>query len=258
MKRNKLIWFYIFTIILTVVLGGAGGALFDETNPTHYAIILAMAQSAPAFGLLLVCAFGRDWDAFGEMKWCVPFKKIIWIFAAAIIPVVFIGGSALILSVTGTPFVKSAFGAAEAISVAITASVIGAAGEEIGWRGFMLPVLHKKHNLLISAATTGFLWGLWHFGKIQLFGIAGYLLFTLLCVEFTVLMAWIFKKAGNSLIPMIVFHAMINISSLSFLNEREGFAFYAAACIIGGVLCGIVILADKTAFFSRVEEEHNA
>jgi membrane protease YdiL (CAAX protease family) len=242
-------------MIFTVILGVIGGTLLDVSNYAHYAIMLAMAQAAPTLGLLLVCVFGRDFNAFKEMNRSISRKKIIWILPAVLIPVIFIGGSALVLSFTGMPYVKGAYNSAGALSVIIIATIIGATGEEIGWRGFMFPVLHKKHNLFTSAVVTGLLWGLWHFGKIQLSGVTGYLLFTLLCVEFTVLMAWILKKANNSLIPMIVFHTVINTCSVLLINEREGFSFYAAACIIGGVLCCLIIMLNRTAFFSQIDNK---
>ena len=256
MKKHKLIWFYIFTLVFTVILGGIGGTLLDESNYSHYAIMLTMTQSSPTLGLFLICVFSKNFIAFKGIKWYIAPKKLIWLLSATIIPAILIVGSAVILSVTGTAYVTGAYNSFTALLIVIIASVLGATGEEIGWRGFMLPVLHKKHNLLISSIITGVLWGVWHFGKIQLFGITGYLLFTLLCVEFTILMAWILIKANRSIIPMIVFHSLINIFSVLFLNEREGIAFYIAACIIGCVLCGIIILTNKTLFFTQTIDKN--
>ena len=34
--------------------------------------------------------------------------------------------------------------------------------EEIGWRGFALPRLQKRHNALIATLIVGILWALWH------------------------------------------------------------------------------------------------
>ena len=46
---------------------------------------------------------------------------------------------------------------------ALAAFLTGPIGEELGWRGFLVPELFKKHSLLVSSVMTGVLWGLWHY-----------------------------------------------------------------------------------------------
>ena len=36
-------------------------------------------------------------------------------------------------------------------------------GEEIGWRGFLVPELAKKHSFPATAIITGFIWAIWHY-----------------------------------------------------------------------------------------------
>ena len=40
--------------------------------------------------------------------------------------------------------------------------ILGSCGEELGWRGFMLPQLLKKHSLFTSSLLIGIFWGIWH------------------------------------------------------------------------------------------------
>ncbi len=52
----------------------------------------------------------------------------------------------------------------QVILIIIVGSLYGtlvAAGKEIGWRGFALPELLKRHNLLITSLIVGIFWGLW-------------------------------------------------------------------------------------------------
>ncbi|MCL1820047.1 MAG: CPBP family intramembrane metalloprotease [Oscillospiraceae bacterium] len=246
MKKHKIIWFYVFTIIFTVILGGTFAALLDAENPAQYAISLAGAQLSPLCGLLLLCLFGKDFTPFKEMNWKISSSnKLILVLLAVLIPVFIICGSALTLSAIGKPYVPGAFNTAVPLVIVTVASIIGSIGEEVGWRGFMLPAFREKHSLLFSSVFTGLLWGAWYFGKISLFGITGYLLFVLMVTEWSVLMAWIFYKTGKSLPLMIAFHFVINICSVLMLNEREGISFYIAGCIVGGLLCLIVIVTNK-------------
>lgn len=53
----------------------------------------------------------------------------------------------------------------QVILIIIVGSLYGtlvAAGEEIGWRGFALPELLKRHNPLIASLIVGIFLGLWH------------------------------------------------------------------------------------------------
>jgi len=36
-------------------------------------------------------------------------------------------------------------------------------GEEIGWRGFLVPELYKNNSFLKTAMISGAIWALWHY-----------------------------------------------------------------------------------------------
>jgi membrane protease YdiL (CAAX protease family) len=253
MKKHKIVWFYIFTIIFTVIIGGVFTVMLDVSSPVQYAISLAGAQMSPLCGLLLVCLCGNNFTPFKEMNWKIlSSHKFLWIMLSIIIPAFIICGSALILGFLGKEYVSGIFNTAFMLVIIIIASVMGSIGEETGWRGFLLPAFREKHSLLVSSVFTGLLWGAWHFGKIPLFGIIGYLLFILLVTEWTVLMSWIFNNTGKSLPLMVLFHSVINICSVLVLNEREGILFYIVGCVIGGLLCLTVILADNKKFIGNL------
>lgn len=88
------------------------------------------------------------------------------------------------------------------------------AGEEFGWRGFLLPRLQKKYNALISSLIIGLVWGVWH---LPLFLIKGdfhehipFLLFVLQDVALAVILTWIYNNTRGSLLPVHLFHAASN------------------------------------------------
>lgn len=92
-----------------------------------------------------------------------------------------------------------------------------ALGEEIGWRGLLLPELAKTNSLARAALISGLIWTAWHM-PILLFG--GYnagapawygaACFTLLATGISFPMAWLTMKSG-SLWPAAVLHASHNI-----------------------------------------------
>jgi membrane protease YdiL (CAAX protease family) len=87
-------------------------------------------------------------------------------------------------------------------------------GEEIGWRGFLVPELAKRYNFATTAIISGLIWALWHYPIFLLAdGYNGgtpvwyYLpLFTLLLPLMSFIWTWMRLKSG-SLWPGVVLHA---------------------------------------------------
>jgi len=79
-----------------------------------------------------------------------------------------------------------------------------ALGEEIGWRGFLVPELSKGLGFTGTALVSGLIWAVWHYpGMIFAdYGSGvplwyGMICFTVMAVGFSVVMAWIRLKSGS-------------------------------------------------------------
>jgi uncharacterized protein len=89
-------------------------------------------------------------------------------------------------------------------------------GEEIGWRGFLVPELAKRHDFVRTALISGAIWALWHY-PLLLFGsyhpptpIWFYLpVFTVTVVTINFLWTWMRLRSG-SIWPCVVLHAAHN------------------------------------------------
>lgn len=97
---------------------------------------------------------------------------------------------------------------------AIAVSMWVQAGEEIGWRGYALPLMSKKFGLAMSSILLGIIWATWH---LPLFYITAadtfnqsFPLYLLQVTGLSVIMAWLFWKVNGNLLPLMVFHAAIN------------------------------------------------
>jgi len=93
----------------------------------------------------------------------------------------------------------------------------GALGEEIGWRGFLVPELSKTMGFTATALISGIIWAVWHFpiliwGDYNAGTPAWYSLpcFTIMVVEAAFVFAWIRLKSG-SLWTATMLHASHNI-----------------------------------------------
>jgi uncharacterized protein len=98
-------------------------------------------------------------------------------------------------------------------------------GEEIGWRGFLVPELAKRNSFSATAIISGFIWALWHY---PIFLFAGgynggtpvwyYLpLFTVLLPVMSFVWAWMRLKSG-SIWPGVVLHAAHNTFIQQFFD----------------------------------------
>lgn len=91
--------------------------------------------------------------------------------------------------------------------------IIGGGIEEIGWRGFLQPMLQKKYSVLTSAAIVSVIWTFWH---IPLWWINGsnqssmsLVWFSLTCFSLSLLLSFIWNKY-ESIYLCVLFHAAIN------------------------------------------------
>ena len=88
------------------------------------------------------------------------------------------------------------------------------AGEEIGWRGFALPLLTKKFGLPISTLLLGLIWASWH---LPLFFVKGadtysqsFPLYLIQVTAVSVVIGWLYWRTRGSLLLTMILHAAIN------------------------------------------------
>jgi membrane protease YdiL (CAAX protease family) len=90
----------------------------------------------------------------------------------------------------------------------------GGLGEELGWRGVMLPALQERMEPLRASLIIGVAHGIWH---LPAYG-AGVLFLTLFTVSGSIVFTWIYNNTeGNVFLPALM-HATAN-ASLPFLEQ---------------------------------------
>lgn len=117
-------------------------------------------------------------------------------------------------------------------TVGMAGSCISALGEELGWRGFLVPQLAKVMPFGGVALTSGVIWSLWHYPLILFAnyhgaGPAWYSLmcFTVMVIGISFLFAWMRLKSRSVWTGMFL-HASHNIFIQSFFDPltRPGLA----------------------------------
>lgn len=87
-------------------------------------------------------------------------------------------------------------------------------GEEIGWRGYVLPRLQEKHGALLASLVIGVMWGLWHLPefwmKSNFHNQIPLVLFLLQDIALSIVLTWLYNGTGQSLLIVNLFHAASN------------------------------------------------
>ncbi|MFC1962852.1 type II CAAX prenyl endopeptidase Rce1 family protein [Chloroflexota bacterium] len=94
-------------------------------------------------------------------------------------------------------------------------------GEELGWRGFLLPRLQARHSALVASIIVGIVWGLWHVPLFMVEGMSptyefgqayGVIPATLghmvvITIPWAILYTWFYNNTKGSLLLAFVFHS---------------------------------------------------
>lgn len=131
--------------------------------------------------------------------------------------------------------------------------IIQCFGEELAWRGYLLPKLSEKLSIQKAVLINGVIWGLWHSPIIAMgynygneYPILGIVAMILFCVVIGIISSYLFYRT-KSIWCSILFHASINgidkwtPSSMFMSNEVNRFVGPDLLGIIGGI--GFIIIA---------------
>jgi CAAX protease family protein len=156
------------------------------------------------------------------LQWRVGWKWYLAPFLLA--PALIIGGVYLNAALTGVPPDFSAimaykiFGKSAYLPLFILPFFMVdfiANGEEIGWRGYVLPRLQAKYGALSSALILGVIWGFWHLPKYlthwEAVSFAWFMAHTTIV---SVLYTWLYNGTKGSLLLVTLFHAASNATGV--------------------------------------------
>lgn len=208
-ERYSLAIFLIFTPLLSLAI-----PLFLSLPPEIIPLLIALI---PAIMAVILTALTAGRKGVGVLlrkryQWRVGLK---WYFIAM--------GLALVLRLTMS-LLALVFGWIPAIQVRPWSPVefviigsfilIGGAMEELGWRGYALPKLLARRSVLFSALFSGVIWGGLHLSLNlpgQMNAGAHWLPTILQLIALSVILTWLFVRAGGSIVMPVLFHAGQNL-----------------------------------------------
>ena len=133
------------------------------------------------------------------------------------------------------------------LGLAVMTWVTGALGEELGWRGFLLPRLQRWLAAVPASLVVGVLWSLWHLPRWFLPGRPWETLpfwsFAATALFSSVLYTWLVNGTGGSLLLVSAFHFSVNFanSSISIFGCVPDTAYFSIIAVLYALAAAVVI-----------------
>lgn len=129
-------------------------------------------------------------------------------------------------------------------------------GEEMGWRGYVLPRLQAKHSALTSTLILGVIWSLWHLPKfVSHWDTLTFLWFVVDTMAKAILLTWMYNNTKGSLLLVTLFHASFNTAAvfLPMANTvtGENLGLYAYEALFSTLAAIVVTIVAGSENLSR-------
>lgn len=157
-----------------------------------------------------------------------------------------------------------------ALAVAALAwPLIAALGEELGWRGWLLPRLSGRMGLLPASILLGLLWGLWHlpadFIGLKHYGGWFWLAFLIngpvVLTAHSVIAACIWQRSSSrrSLFAAVLYHASVTASAiLAPVSDLEAPGALIPATLTAGLLWTIALDIARSDVFAGESQDQTS
>lgn len=259
------VWFYLITITIAFALGPITTYLCDRKGLKQLQFpLLLLALCVPCITAITMIysshsevLIGDFWRRLFLIHWNPVYLLFILLFMPCIICLatwisLFFGYSKEQFSLTKELSVMKGWSILGIVIPLILAPLV----EELGWRGYGVDSLRVYFNLFTTSLLFGFLWAVWHlpaffmkgFYHNQLWhqGKIYVLNFFVSVFVVAILMNWVYYKTGRSIPAVILFHSILNLSSMVLRTEQ--FTKCIATLLIT-IVTILVIVYDNAFFF---------
>jgi len=222
---------------------------FGSKNAAFYVFGLMWSPGVSAIITSLI--FQKSLRSIG-WKWGKTRYQLLGIF----LPIVYAAVSYSVVWLVGSGRIDRDFSVdtVEFLTVGILFSLLFALGEEIGWRGYLVPRLSKVMSFTSVCLVSGVIWSVWHYPLIIFSGYHGgtSVLYSLIC--FTIMVtgtsfayAWL-RLISGSVWTAMFFHGMHNHFIQGFfdpLTADTGITPYiigefGAALAVAGIIVAFI------------------
>jgi membrane protease YdiL (CAAX protease family) len=271
-KRHPIITFFVLTYVITWAIESPLVFLTDSVTATQGLVLVILASNVPSAVAIVLTAVVLGRGALRKLLGRLLIWRIspFWYLVVFLGPVALTGGVVLLNALMGGPALSlgmTLVGAA--IFFAFSVVPGSALGEEIGWRGYVLPRLQSRMSALSASLLIAPIWALWHL-PLWLTGEPGrtptlYTGFLVSAFALSIISTWVYNSTGGSLLMVVLAHATVNLP-LTLVRDDLGaqatvpvllyFGLLIVAAIVVVIVAGPKHLSRKRT--KQVQEEEGA
>ncbi len=254
LRKNSLRLLLLFAVILAfgiVISLNAAHAIRDFTAVTSVVVLtialISLAYFSPWNHRLLNPATGEI-QRKGNGRWII--------FTTLGLPVVFLlawliaGNSGAGYSISSLENGFPDFFMLLIVYFSMNLNYGGSMGEELGWRGFCLPLLLKTYNPVKASIILGLIQAAWHLpiditssdipALMVLFRIGW-------AIPITVIFTWVYLNSSANLLTALLLHTSVNVlPDVGFSNyERTMFLFVLFVVILSSIVARTPLMQSK-------------
>ena len=255
--RHPVLTYFALTFAISwggfvLVVGPSGfpgtGSQFDALLPLVASAMLA----GPAVAGILLTVLLSGTAGLRELlsrllRWRVGAR---W-YVAALLPAPVLAAAVLVaLSLTSPIF--TAESKAAILLAGITAGLTVVL-EEVGWTGFAVPRLRRRHGVVATGLIVGVVWGVWHLlqglwiggtyaGSVPLpiFVALSFLAGTAQLTAYRVLMVWVYDRTESLLVATLMHGSLTASTIFIFTPVATGAAFLIYTSVLAGAMWIVV------------------
>jgi uncharacterized protein len=217
-KRHPIITFFVLTYVFTWAIESPLVFLTDSVTAIQGLVLVILASNVPSAVAIVLTAIVLGRGALRKLlgRLLIWRVSLFWYLVVFLGPVVLVGGVVGLNTLMGGPALSLGMTLVGATIFFAFSVVPGSAlGEEIGWRGYVLPRLQSRMSALSAALLIAPIWGLWHLPlwltgdpvKTPTF----YVAFFASVFPMSILLTWVYNSTGGSLLMVVLAHATFNL-----------------------------------------------
>ena len=270
-RRRPVLTYFALVFLISwgggaVVIGPAHLPLTWERFERLGAAIYAVSLAGPVLAGLLLTGILDGRDGLRELlarlrKWRVGAR---W-YGLAVLPAVVMATTLLALGFGSPDFAPAILASEDRISAVVMGIVLGLMFglEELGWTGFAVPRLRRRHGIVSTGILVGLVWGTWHFPLFwQADSFAAAVPLTLLLVRlfswlppFRILLVWIYDRTGSLLLPMLM-HGCVSAVSVVLVTAAPSPAVLWTVTLAWPVMMWLLVMILTVASHGHLTRIH--
>lgn len=263
-KKHPVATFFLLAYLIGI---GASTPLFFIDMPQ---LALVAASSSSIAGILTAALYGGKLELKKLFTSLIKFRcGVVSYLYALLIPTAIVFASIIINSLFGNP--HPTFSGGDWIILIpnlLFFSIQAGLGEELGWRGFALPMLSRRKSILASSLIIGVVWTFWHTPLFFLPGMMqhyvaqevgflySFIIYGISVISSSVVFSWLYLQSGKSLIPPILMHGTANLwgwyTNYADINAYGGSSVVYALTLLQALVALLVVL--RSSYFNKRDD----